>query len=157
MRLFWITAALTLLADQASKLSIIHLLDLPTRRVVEVLPPLLTFRWGENTGINFGLFGGGGEASRWIMILLALAISAFVFRWIREGRTAVMQISGGLLIGGALGNVIDRLLYGYVADFLNMSCCGLQNPYVFNVADIGIFAGAIGLALFSGGGSRSDA
>ena len=157
MRLFWITCALTLLADQASKLSIIHLLELPARRVVEVLPPLLTFRWGENTGINFGLFGGGGEASRWIMIALALAISAFVFRWVREGRTPVMQVAGGLLIGGALGNVIDRLAYGYVADFLNMSCCGLRNPYVFNVADIGIFAGAIGLALFSGGGSRTDA
>ena len=51
------------------------------------------------------------------------------------------------LIGGALGNVIDRLVYGAVADFLNVTCCGFVNPYAFNVADIAIFVGAIGLAL----------
>jgi signal peptidase II len=53
------------------------------------------------------------------------------------------------LIGGALGNVIDRIVYGAVADFLNMSCCGFDNPYAFNVADIAIFAGAFGLVLFA--------
>ena len=71
--------------------------------------------------------------------------------WLRRdppGRWGL--ISGGLLIGGALGNVIDRLLYGAVADFINMSCCGISNPYVFNVADISIFAGALGLVLFAG-------
>ena len=54
-----------------------------------------------------------------------------------------------MLIGGALGNVVDRIAYGAVADFLNMSCCGFENPYAFNVADIAIFSGAIGLVLFS--------
>ncbi|MBV1904257.1 MAG: signal peptidase II, partial [Marinosulfonomonas sp.] len=49
-----------------------------------------------------------------------------------------------------LGNVADRLIYGAVADFLNMSCCGINNPYAFNVADIAVFAGAIGLILFAG-------
>ena len=58
-----------------------------------------------------------------------------------------MQIAAGLLIGGALGNVIDRLIYGAVADFLNMSCCGISNPYAFNVADIAIFARRGGLIL----------
>ena len=61
-----------------------------------------------------------------------------------------MQLAAGLLIGGALGNVADRLLYGYVLDFLNMSCCGIDNPFVFNVADVFIFAGAIGLILLDG-------
>jgi len=59
-------------------------------------------------------------------------------------------ISGGLLIGGALGNVIDRVIYGAVADFLNMSCCGISNPFSFNVADVAVFAGAIGIILFTG-------
>jgi signal peptidase II len=54
------------------------------------------------------------------------------------------------LLGGALGNVVDRLIYGAVADFLNMSCCGIDNPYAFNVADIAVFAGAIGLVLAPG-------
>jgi signal peptidase II len=53
-----------------------------------------------------------------------------------------------MLIGGALGNVVDRIAYGFVVDFLNMSCCGIDNPFVFNIADIFIFAGAIGLILF---------
>jgi signal peptidase II len=66
----------------------------------------------------------------------------------RAGRLAM--ISAGLLVGGALGNVIDRILYGAVADFLNMSCCGIENPFSFNVADIAIFAGALGLVLFMG-------
>ena len=61
------------------------------------------------------------------------------------------QLSGGLLVGGALGNVVDRVAYGAVADFLNMSCCGIENPYAFNVADIAIFAGALGLVIFAKG------
>ena len=59
-------------------------------------------------------------------------------------------ISVGLLIGGALGNVVDRLIYGAVADFLNVTCCGLNNPYAFNVADISVFLGALGLAFWGG-------
>jgi signal peptidase II len=55
----------------------------------------------------------------------------------------------GCIVGGALGNTVDRLVYGAVADFLNMSCCGWRNPFSFNVADIAIFVGAIGLVLFS--------
>lgn len=58
-------------------------------------------------------------------------------------------ISAGVLVGGALGNVIDRILHGAVADFLNMSCCGFTNPYAFNIADIAIFVGAVGLVVFT--------
>ena len=53
------------------------------------------------------------------------------------------------MIGGALSNALDRAIYGAVADFLNMSCCGLDNPFAFNLADLSIFAGAIGLMFFS--------
>ncbi|MCC5973356.1 MAG: signal peptidase II, partial [Rubellimicrobium sp.] len=67
-----------------------------------------------------------------------------------------VQVSAGLLVGGALGNVVDRLLYGAVADFLNMSCCGISNPYAFNVADIAVFAGAIGLVIFTGGDNGTE-
>jgi signal peptidase II len=88
---------------------------------------------------------------RWVLITLAVVISGWVLHWARrDGFTRWGQISAGLLIGGAAGNVVDRVAYGYVADFLNMSCCGIENPYAFNVADIAIFAGAIGLVLFTG-------
>ncbi len=151
MRMTAVTAALVFLLDQASKYYVVQVLDLRTRFAIDVWPPYLNLRMAWNTGVNFGLLSGGADFMRWALIALALAISAWVWWWMRreEGRPLV-QVSGGLLIGGALGNVVDRVIYGAVADFLNMSCCGFTNPYAFNVADIAIFAGAIGLLLFSG-------
>jgi signal peptidase II len=152
MRIAAITATAIFVLDQISKYAIVQGMNLIERGVIEVLPPFLTFRMAWNRGINFGLFSNDADFMRWILIAVALAISAWVWIWIRretEGRWA--QISAGLLVGGALGNVIDRIVYGAVADFLNMSCCGIENPYAFNVADISIFAGAIGLILFTGG------
>jgi signal peptidase II len=145
------TAASTLLLDQLSKVGVVWLLDLSQRGFVEVVPPLLSFRMAWNRGINFGLFAGG-ETMRWVLVALALGIAVWVSVWLTRSRASrKSQIAGGLLVGGAIGNSIDRVLYGAVADFLNMSCCGIENPYAFNVADIAIFAGAIGLAFFGGG------
>ena len=59
-----------------------------------------------------------------------------------------IHILAALVIGGALGNAIDRLLYGAVADFINITCCGFRNPYSFNLADVFIFIGLIGLLVF---------
>jgi signal peptidase II len=102
--------------------------------------------------MNFGLFSNDAELMRWLLIVIALGVSLWVWLWLRrEPHSRRTQLSGGLLIGGALGNVVDRVLYGAVADFLNMSCCGIENPYAFNVADVAIFVGAVGLVLFSGG------
>lgn len=139
--------------DQISKYVVIHMMELARIRSIDVLPPLVNFRYGENRGINFGLFGGGSEASRWILIVLALVICTAVVWWARQNaQTQIARISAGLLIGGALANVVDRLIYGYVLDFLNMSCCGINNPFVFNIADIFIFAGALGLIFFTDSG-----
>lgn len=152
MRIAAITAAFIFVLDQVTKLIVVQWMNLIERGVIDVLPPFLTFRMAWNTGINFGLFSNQAEFMRWVLIAVALVISAWVWIWIRRensGRWA--QISAGLLVGGALGNVIDRIVYGAVADFLNMSCCGIENPYAFNVADISIFAGAFGLILFTGG------
>lgn len=153
MRLATLTTSVTFALDQVSKLAVVQGLDLVNRGVIEVVPPFLVFRMAWNRGVNFGLFAHDADLVRWGLVVLALAISVWVWLWVRKenpGRLA--QISAGLLIGGALGNVIDRILYGAVADFLNMSCCGIENPYAFNVADIAIFAGAIGLVLFTGSG-----
>jgi len=137
--------------DQVTKLGVVFGLNLIERGTIDVLPPYLVFRMAWNRGINFGLLASNSEVLRWVLIVVALALSAWVWTWVRrEGARPMAQISAGLLIGGALGNVVDRVAYGAVADFLNMSCCGIENPYVFNVADISIFAGAFGLVLFSG-------
>ena len=147
--MFW-GAFWAFLLDQASKYLVIHWMGLSQRQSIDVLPPLLNFRYGENTGINFGLFDGGEDTARWVLIGLSLLICAVLAIWIRRShrRSRWMALAAGLVIGGALGNVADRLLYGYVLDFLNMSCCGINNPFVFNIADVFIFAGAIGLILF---------
>jgi signal peptidase II len=151
MRLAAVTAAAVFALDQASKWAVVHGLGLINLGVIEVWPPYLTFRMAWNRGVNFGLFAQETEATRWVLIAMALAISAWVWIWIRrEGAAPRAQVAAGLLVGGALGNVLDRLVYGAVADFLNMSCCGIDNPYAFNVADISIFVGALGLVLATG-------
>ncbi len=150
MRWLAITALICFAADQVSKWAVVHGLSLDERGVIEVLPPLLTFRMGWNTGINFGLFADGHPAARWFLVGLAVAISAAVLIWaIRSLRRPVALISAGALIGGALGNALDRVIYGAVADFLNMSCCGIDNPFAFNLADVAVVGGAIGLAFFA--------
>lgn len=137
--------------DQALKWWIVVGLDLATRLYIEVLPPFLNLTMAWNRGINFGLFAGDGQGQQWALIALALVISAWVWIWTRrEGAPRAMQIATGLLVGGALGNVIDRAVWGAVADFLNVSCCGWRNPWAFNVADIAIFLGAFGLIVTSG-------
>jgi signal peptidase II len=141
--------------DQAIKLYVVEWLDLKSRLAIDVVPPFLNLRMAWNRGINFGLFAGEDAVTRFVLIALALAITVWVWVWVRrEGGGVWMQVSAGVLIGGALGNVVDRIRYGAVADFLNMSCCGINNPFAFNVADIAIFVGAAGLVLFSGGKPR---
>ncbi len=146
--MFWVTLVIFLL-DQVTKYLVVHVMGLGNKLAIEVLPPFLNFRMAWNYGVNFGLFSGDAAATRWILISVAIGIVLFVVVWMRRDPPGVMGlISAGFLIGGALGNVIDRLVYGAVADFLNMSCCGIDNPYAFNVADIAIFIGAFGLILF---------
>lgn len=151
MRLVFWTGLAVFWVDQALKLYIIHVVRLPERLAVDVFPPILNLRMAWNRGVNFGLFAGDSDVTRWVLIAIALAICAFVLRWIaKEPQPPIVLVSAGVLVGGALGNVVDRVIYGAVADFLNMSCCGIRNPFAFNVADIAIFVGAIGLVVFAG-------
>lgn len=147
MRGFFWAAIIAFLVDQFSKYVVIHAMELARVRAIDVFPPLVNFRYGENRGINFGL---GGDMSQWALIALAIVICLAVTIWImRRPQGIWAQISAGLLVGGALANVVDRLIYGYVLDFLNTTCCGIDNPFVYNIADVFIFAGAIGLIFFT--------
>ena len=156
MQITLVALLATLALDQATKLGVVFGLRLIDRGNLDVLPPYLTFRMAWNTGVNFGLLSHNADLMRWVLIAVALAISVWVWLWTRrEVASKWVQLSAGLLIGGALGNVVDRVAYGAVADFLNMSCCGIENPYAFNVADVAIFVGALGLVVFSGRGADS--
>lgn len=151
----WATALAAFGIDQLSKLAVVHLLNLKEILILPVAPPFLVFRMGWNQGINFGLFGGGTELQRWLLVALAVAVSAALAWWARGFERPLARVSAGLVIGGALANALDRLIYGAVADFLNMSCCGVQNPFAFNLADVFIFAGAFGLVLWGEDGRRA--
>ncbi|WP_026756879.1 signal peptidase II [Sediminimonas qiaohouensis] len=143
---FWV-----FLVDQASKYLVVHWMALRELGRIDVLPPFLNLRMAWNTGVNFGLFSQDSDIMRWGLIALALLISGAVLWWVhRDPPGRVGLVAAGLLVGGAMGNVVDRILYGAVADFLNMSCCGIANPYAFNLADAAIFAGALGLVFFAG-------
>jgi signal peptidase II len=141
------TAIIVLAADQLSKWLVVDAMGLEERLVIPVLPPFLTFKMAWNTGINFGLFGGGPDATRWVLIAISVLVSAALVWWVLRRRSVPMAYGAGLVIGGALGNGWDRLTRGAVADFLNTSCCGIDNPFSFNVADIAIFLGAVWIAL----------
>ncbi|SEL14512.1 signal peptidase II [Pacificibacter marinus] len=151
MRTTALTALIIFVIDQLSKWVVVHAFNLRSVGEIDVFPPFLVFRMAWNTGINFGLFSEYAAMLRWGWVALAIVMSIWVMTWVRrESFSRIGMISAGLLVGGALGNAIDRILYGAVADFLNTSCCGFANPYSFNVADIAIFAGAFGLILFTG-------
>lgn len=137
--------------DQASKYGVLYGLGLVEVGRLDVFPPVLVFISSLNTGINFGLFSGLPAAAQWGKVALALAICVGVLWWgARSFQARIEWVFAGLLVGGALGNVVDRVIHGGVIDFLNMSCCGVVNPFVFNIADVWVFVGAIGLAVFGG-------
>ncbi|UXU75828.1 MULTISPECIES: signal peptidase II [unclassified Paracoccus (in: a-proteobacteria)] len=143
-----IAAGAVFVLDQVLKYLVVHTLRLDRVREIDVLDPWLNLRMAWNQGMNFGLFASDVEVMRWVLIAIALAVCLWVAIWIGRARPSrFAQVAAGLLIGGALGNVVDRLLYGAVADFLNMSLPGWRNPYSFNLADIAIFLGAVGLVL----------
>lgn len=143
------TASITFLIDQLSKFYVVQYLNLKEKLSIDVIDPILNFRMAWNRGINFGLFNSGGNAAKIILVALSLGICGGLLLWVRNSKDIVQTFSVGLIIGGALGNAADRIIFGAVADFLNMSCCGFRNPFSFNVADIAIFMGAFTLLFYN--------
>lgn len=126
--------------DQLSKFAVLQGLDLAAVRTVHVWPPYLDFVMAWNTGVNFGFLSG--YDAHWLLVAFSVAVSLALTAWVRDKRGWRLPLATGAVVGGALGNAVDRVLYGAVVDFLNMSCCGIHNPYSFNVADVWIAGGA---------------
>ena len=148
IRLLGITS-ITFLVDQLSKIYVVQYLNLKEKLSIDVINPILNFRMAWNRGINFGLFNSGGNVAKIFLVALSLGICGGLLFWVRNSKDIVQTFSVGLIIGGALGNAADRIIFGAVADFLNMSCCGFRNPFSFNVADIAIFMGAFTLLFYN--------
>ena len=142
-----LAALLVLIADQASKWWVLEVLRLPERGQVPVLPVLsLTMVW--NQGVTFGLFHQTGAWGPWLLAGVALAVVATLAVWLRRAESALVAASLGAIGGGAVGNVIDRLRFGAVVDFLHAHAFG-WSWYVFNVADAAIVCG-VGVLVLDG-------
>ena len=143
-----IIAALVALAlDQASKLWLLYVFDLGRRGVVRVTPFFdLWLAW--NVGISFGWFQNDSLVAQVILNLVKAAAVIALAVWMAWSRTVLATIALGLIIGGAIGNAIDRIIYGAVDDFalFHVEIAGkTYNWYVFNLADVAIVAGVVGL------------
>jgi len=99
-----------------------------------------------NTGISFGIFRDGADWMRWVLILAAFGIMAFLLAWLRREPGKLLSLAIGLVCGGALGNVIDRIRVGAVVDFMDFYLGAWHWP-AFNLADSAIVAGVLGLVL----------
>jgi lipoprotein signal peptidase len=146
-----IAALLVLVADQASKWWILNVLHLPDLRQVVLLPVLnLTMVW--NHGVTFGLLNGLGDWGHVILAGVALGVVVALGFWLRRAESRIMAIAIGAIAGGAVGNVIDRVRFGGVVDFIHAHVAtpwGDVSWYVFNVADAAIVCGVATLILES--------
>lgn len=145
-----LVAVVVMAADRITKIWVVQGLDLETRREIEVFDPFFNLTMAWNQGVNFGLLNLGASGRFWL-IALALAIVGALLVWVRRQRGWAAVLGAGAIVGGALGNVWDRLQWGAVADFINMSCCGIENPFAFNIADAAIFVGVAALIIFADG------
>ncbi|QRM28606.1 signal peptidase II [Microvirga sp. VF16] len=137
------TALVTLILDQVTKIYTLFVFDLPVKEPVEFAPFVnLIVVW--NRGISYGLFQQNSEIGRWGLIILSILAAIGLSVWIRRTTAKLLAVSLGLIVGGAIGNVIDRLAYGAVFDFIQIHF-GSWSWYVFNVADAAIVAGVVGL------------
>jgi signal peptidase II len=142
-----VAALVALVLDQASKLWLLHVFDLGRRGAVRVTPFFdLLLAW--NVGISFGWFQDDSLVTQVILNLVKAAAVIALAVWMAWSRTMLATIALGLIIGGAVGNAIDRFAYGAVLDFalFHIEIAGkTYNWYVFNLADVAIVAGVVAL------------
>jgi len=142
----WLVAILVFAIDQFSKWYVTGPLALPQRDSFEILP-IFRLIWVGNHGVSMGKLVANGDAQRWALTLFTAGIAAFVAVWMTREKRQIDRIALGLVLGGALGNILDRVRLGYVTDFLNLHF-GAWSPFlVFNIADAAISIGVAFLVL----------
>jgi signal peptidase II len=139
-------AALVFGLDQLIKALIVHTLELPSRLAIDLLP-IFRFVWVENHGISMGFLTANSSIERWLLVLLTAAIAVAVVFWLWREQNRLDAAALGLVLGGALGNITDRVRLGYVADFLDLHFGDMHPFLVFNVADAAITVGVLLLVL----------
>jgi signal peptidase II len=147
-------ALVVVVLDQLTKAWMMGGLDLREMGQIEVLPPLFNLTWVENRGVSFGLFGDG--SGRWALSAFSIIVAGILGWWAMKADRRLLITAIGLVMGGAIGNVIDRIRFGYVVDFLDFSGphfflgeMRINFPWIFNVADSAICVGVVLLILDS--------
>ncbi len=155
-RLGLMVALVTGLVDQANKWWMIAVYGIKETDRIRVLP-FLDLTFVKNLGISYGMLSQSGPWGQRLLAAFAFAASLALTVWLARGVTnRLLAVSLGLIIGGAVGNAIDRLMLGGVADFYSLHAFGFY-WYVFNIADVAIVAGVVGLLYESFRSSREEA
>ncbi len=142
----YLIALAIFVVDQVSKFIIIGPLALQARGQITILP-IFSLTWVENRGISLGFLQAEGELGRWLLVAMTSAIAIVVAWWIRREKSRGDQLALALVLGGALGNIVDRTRFGYVVDFADLHF-GEWRPFlVFNVSDAAISIGVVILLL----------
>ncbi len=150
----FLVAAATLVVDQANKLFLLDVYDIEIRQPLR-LGPYLDVVMAKNPGISYSLLSAHSAAGRWGLVGFVAAASALIAWWLWRTASRLPAVALGLILGGAIGNAIDRFSYGWVADFYFVHV-GSFRWYVFNLADVGIVVGVILLLLDSVRPRRDD-
>jgi signal peptidase II len=149
-------AVIVAVLDQATKYWLVHLSGIAEAGGRIVLGPFVDLVYLRNPGISYSMFEFKGAAGQGLLTALALAVSAGIVIWLKRTESMSTGIGLGLVLGGAIGNAIDRPFMGGVVDFVSLHAGGF-NWYVFNLADCGVVAGAAILLYESVAGSRKTA
>ena len=139
-------AALVFFLEQITKWIVLGPLDLRNVGLIELMP-FFDLRYTENHGISLGLFQATSDAMRWVLVALTSAIALGVGWWITREDKPGDQIALGMVLGGALGNILDRVRHGYVVDFADLHFGEFRPFFIFNVADAAISIGVVILLL----------
>ena len=141
----FVVAAATLVVDQANKLFLLDVYDIEIRQPLR-LGPYLDIVMAKNPGISYSLLSARSAAGRWALVAFVVVASGLIAWWLWRSTTRLVALALGLILGGAIGNAIDRFSYGWVADFYYFHV-GSFHWYVFNLADVAIVAGVVVLLL----------
>lgn len=145
-RLGYALALVVFVVDQLVKYWIVHVVRLQEQGWVEVTP-FLTLTWVANVGVSMGLFPASSDTARWLLTAGTGAIAALVGVWIAREKVRGDVVALGLVLGGAVGNILDRIRLGYVVDFVHVAYGWFDFKYVFNIADAAISIGVAMLLL----------
>ena len=142
----FLVAALVFAADQLIKWLMIGPLQLESVGQIALLP-VFNLTWTENNGISLGLLNASTETGRWLLVAMTAAIALGVAYWLTREEQRGDRVALGMVLGGALGNILDRVRFGYVVDFADLHFGDFRPFLVFNVADAAITIGVVILLL----------